>query len=55
MLSLLIDATEHREVATADVAGAYLHAEMEDFTLLKMEGESVEIMCNVCEDYRKYV
>jgi hypothetical protein len=55
MLSLLIDATEHRDVATADVAGAYLHAEMEDFTLLKMEGESVEIMCNVCEDYRKYV
>ena len=55
MLSLLVDATKHRDVATAHVAGAYLHAEMEDFTLLKMEGESVEIMCNVCEDYRKYV
>jgi hypothetical protein len=55
MLSLLIDAHEQRDVATADVAGAYLHAEMEDFTLLKMEGESVDIMCDVCEDYRKYV
>jgi hypothetical protein len=55
MLSLLIDAHEHRNVATADVAGAYLHAEMEDFTLLKMEGESVDIMCNVSEDYRNYV
>jgi hypothetical protein len=55
MLSLLIGATEHRDVATADVAGAYLPAKMKDFTLLKMEGESVEIMCNVCEDYRKYV
>jgi hypothetical protein len=55
MLSLLIDAIEHRDVVTANVAGAYLHAKMEDFTLLKMEGESVEIMCNVCEDYRKYV
>jgi hypothetical protein len=55
MLSLLIDATEHRDVATADVTGAYLHAKMEAFTLLKMEGESVEIMCNVCEDYIKYV
>jgi hypothetical protein len=38
MLSLLIDATEHRDMATADVAGAYLHAKMEDFILLKMEG-----------------
>jgi hypothetical protein len=47
MLSLLIDATEHGDVATADVAGAYLHAKMEDFTLLKMEGESVDIMCDV--------
>jgi hypothetical protein len=55
MLSLLIDAHEHRDVATADVAGAYLHAEMEDFTLLKMEGESVDIMCDVCDDYRKFV
>ena len=55
MLSLLIDASERRDVAMVDVAGAYLHAEMEDFTLLKMEGESVDIMCDVCEDYRKYV
>jgi hypothetical protein len=47
MLSLLIDATEHRDVATANVAGAYLHAEMEAFTLLKMEGESVE-SCATC-------
>ncbi len=34
MLSLLIDAHEHRDVTTADLAGSYLHAEMEDFTLL---------------------
>jgi hypothetical protein len=44
MLLLLIDATEHRNVATADIAGAYLHAEMEESALLKMEAESVEIM-----------
>jgi hypothetical protein len=35
------------------VAGAYLNAEMKDFTLLKMEGEPVDIMCNVCGDYNK--
>jgi hypothetical protein len=55
MLSLMIDAHERRDVATADVAGAYLHAEMVDFTLLKMEGASVDIMCDVCDDYKKYV
>jgi hypothetical protein len=55
MLSLLIDATEHRDVATADVVGAYLHAEMEDFTPLKMEGESVDIMCDVNDEYKLYV
>jgi hypothetical protein len=55
MLSLLIDATERRDVATADVAGAYLHAKMKDFTLLKMEGTSVDIMCDVSPEYKKYV
>jgi hypothetical protein len=49
MLSLLIDAHERRDVAVANVTGAYLHADMEDFTLLKMEGESVDIMCNESE------
>jgi hypothetical protein len=55
MISILMDAKERREVATADVAGAYLHAEMVDFTLLKMEGESVDIMCDVCQQYNFFV
>jgi hypothetical protein len=55
MMSILIDAWERRDVATADVAGAYLHAELKDFTLLKLEGESVDIMCNVCAGYKKFV
>jgi hypothetical protein len=38
MLSILIDAKERRDVATADVAGAYLHADMDNFTLLKIKG-----------------
>jgi hypothetical protein len=36
MMSVMLDACEHRDVATADVAGAYLHASLEDFTLLKI-------------------
>jgi hypothetical protein len=56
MLSLLVDTTKkRRDVATADVAKAYLHAKMEDFMLLKMEGGSVDIMCDVCEEYNEYV
>jgi hypothetical protein len=55
MISALIDGHEHRDVATADVTGAYLHADMDDFTLLKVEGPSVDILCSVCEAYREYV
>jgi hypothetical protein len=44
LLSILIDAKERRDVATADVSGAYVPADMKDFTLLKMEGESLNIM-----------
>jgi hypothetical protein len=54
MLSLVIDAHEGRDVATADVAG-YLNANLPDFTLLKVEGESVDILCDVSEDYKQYV
>jgi hypothetical protein len=36
-------------------ARAYLHAKLKDFTLLRMEGESVDIMCDVNDEYRKFV
>jgi hypothetical protein len=55
IMSILIDAWKHRDVATADVAGAYLHAKLDDFTLLKVEGASVDIMCTVCKKYEKYI
>jgi hypothetical protein len=51
----MIDAKEHRDVATADVEGAYLHADMEDFVLLKLVGEAVDIMCQVNPKYEKFV
>jgi hypothetical protein len=55
MMSILIEAWEQRDVATADVAGAYLKAEFEDFVVLRIEGESVNIMCRVSEHYNKFV
>jgi hypothetical protein len=42
MMSIMIDAMQHQDVATANVAGAYLHAKLDNFTLLKMESESVQ-------------
>jgi hypothetical protein len=39
MLSITIkDAREGRDVATADVAGAYLKADMDDFVIMKFTG-----------------
>jgi hypothetical protein len=55
MSSIMIDAYEHRGVATADVAGACLHVTMDDFTLLKLEGASVDITCDVCKECKEFV
>jgi hypothetical protein len=49
------DAKECRDVATANVDGAYLHADMEDFVLLKLVGEAVDIMCQVNPKYENFV
>ena len=55
MMPIMIAVYERRDVATADVAGAYLHARLDDFTLLKVEGESVDILCSVSEKYKAFV
>ena len=55
ILSLIIDAREGRDVAIADVVGAYLLATMEDYVLIRLTGKPVEIMCGISEEYRKYV
>jgi hypothetical protein len=55
MYTLLVDAKERRDVATADVIGAYLNADMTDFTLIILTGETVDIMLQVDESYRCFV
>ena len=55
MMTLLIDAVEERDVGIADVKGAYLLAEMKDLVLLKMVGPSVDILCDVNPEYKRYV
>ena len=55
MVSIIVDAFERRDVATADIAGAYLKAYMEDFTIMKFMGPSVDILCSMKPGYAKYV
>jgi hypothetical protein len=47
LYTILIDAKERRDVATADVVGAYLNPYMDDFTLLNLTGKTVDIMVDV--------
>jgi hypothetical protein len=55
ILTILIDAYERRDVATADVAGAYLKATMNDYVLIKFTGESVDILLKMEPSYEKFV
>jgi Reverse transcriptase (RNA-dependent DNA polymerase) len=54
-LSIMIDAYENRDVATADVAGAYLHAPMKQFISMRFTGWAVDLLCEVNPDYSAYV
>jgi len=55
MLSIMVDSLEERDVATADVVGAYLLADMDEYTLLKLSGEAVDILCKVNSRYEQFV
>jgi len=55
ILSLIVDAFERRDIATADIAGAYLNANMPDFILIKLREDSVDILCACNSKYLKYV
>ena len=55
--TLVIDAYEERDIATFDIPGAHLHAEIpaDKNVILKLRGFFVDIMCNISEEYRQYV
>jgi hypothetical protein len=55
MLSIIIEAFEGRDVATADVAGAYLKAYMDDFVIMKFVGTSVRILCTLNPKHERFV
>ena len=55
MMNMLIDAHEKRDVATANIVRAYLIADMNDFTVLKINSTTVDIICKVNPSYTDYV
>jgi hypothetical protein len=57
LATLMVDVYEGRDVATFDVPGAYLHAEMpkDKRVLMILRGEFVDIMCEVNPKYKKFV
>jgi hypothetical protein len=44
MLSCIIDAKERRDIATADIPGAFMQADMEGEVHMKMEGTMAELL-----------
>ena len=54
-LTMVVDAHENRDVATADVSGAYLNAEMDDLVIIRLTGKTVDLMCRVNPEWEKYV
>ena len=56
LLTALIDAVEDRHVVVADITGsAYLNADMDDFVLIRLSGDDVDMMCNANLDYEKFI
>ena len=55
LLSALIDAVEDQHVVVADVTGAYLNADMDDFVLIRLSGEDVDMMCNANPAYEDFI
>jgi hypothetical protein len=55
MLSIIVDAYEGRDVATADIAGAYLKAYMKDFVLMKFSGPTVKVLCELNPKHKPFV
>ena len=55
MISLVIAAYKNRKLATCDVTGAYLHADMDDFVVIKIQGQIVDILCAKNPSYEEFV
>jgi hypothetical protein len=55
LLTLMIDANEHRDVATADVPGAFLHSDMDEETFVVVDGALVDLLIQSNNKYAEYI
>ena len=56
MLSAVIDAMEERDVATVDIPGAFMQADIDEVVHVKFEGEIAEMLVKLDPAlYRKYI
>ena len=55
-LSCVIDAKEGRDVATVDIPGAFMHADMDEKVHIRIEGEMAKLLAKLDPNvYRKFV
>lgn len=56
LLSCIIDAEENRDVATVDIPGAFMQADMDEIVHMKLEGKMTKLPVKIKPKlYRKYV
>jgi hypothetical protein len=56
MLSAVIDAMEERDVATVDIPGAFMQADIDEVAHVKFEGETAEMLVKLDpKSHRKHV
>ena len=55
LLTALIDTVEDWHVVVADVTGTYLNADMDDFVLIRLSGEDVDMMCDANPAYEDFI
>ena len=50
---IIITAHEKRNVTTADIAGAYVNADMDEDVYVKFTGSMMEILCELIPQYKQ--
>ena len=55
MLILIQAASKGRKIASANVRAAYIHAEMDDFVVIKLQGPIMDILCEMKPECKKFV
>ena len=53
-ITCLIDAKEGRDIATCDVPGAFMHADIDEVVHLRLDGEIADLLLKVDPSYSKY-